>query len=87
MTTDTHEPQHLDTEAGADRQDLPQERIFEILELFDDVRNSAGGGEYKQGKKDGLRLALAILQPGGEWQSLIRGAIANPRHSKETAGR
>jgi hypothetical protein len=33
----------------------------EIFELFCDVRDKFDGSEYQQGKKDGLRLALALL--------------------------
>lgn len=33
----------------------------EIFELFERVRNDFDGSEYQQGKKDGLRSALALL--------------------------
>jgi hypothetical protein len=39
----------------------------EIFELFEKIRESFDGSEYQQGKKDGLRLALALLgNPGLE---------------------
>lgn len=33
----------------------------EIFELFQRVRDDFDGSEYMQGKKDGLRIALALL--------------------------
>lgn len=46
-----------------------QEQIYQIFELFNDVRDEFDGSEYQQGKKDGLRLALAIMQRDPEWVS------------------
>lgn len=34
---------------------------FEVFRLFVEVRDRYDGSEYQQGKKDGLRIALALL--------------------------
>ena len=38
---------------------------YEVLELFMDVRDAFDGSEYQQGKKDGLRLTMALLGSPG----------------------
>ena len=49
-----------------------QDAKFEILEVFQAVRDAFDGSEYMQGKKDGLRIALSLLG-SPDHASLIRG--------------
>ncbi len=56
-----------------------QQAKQEIFELFEEVREKFDGSEYQQGKKDGLRLALALLG-NPEMTKFNRGqAIENPK--------
>ncbi len=61
-----------------------QQAKQEIFELFEDVRNNFDGSDYQQGKKDGLRLALALLG-NPKWASFNRGqALSNQSEKEET---
>ena len=55
-----------------------QEGRDSIFELFDDVRESFDGSEYQQGKKDGLRIALALLGSVGMENFNRGGSMARP---------
>ena len=57
----------------------------EIFEVFEELRNKFDGSEYQQGKKDGLRIALALLG-NPEMMSFNRGgANQNPTAAAKDA--
>lgn len=52
------------------------ERAFSIFELLVAVRDNFDGSDYQQGKKDGLRLALSLLEPGKNWANFNLGGAS-----------
>lgn len=51
--------------------------IEEIVELYDSAQQehkTSKEREYWQGRKDGLRLALALLQPDQQWTMLNKSS-------------
>ena len=50
----------------------------EIFELFCEIRDKFDGSEYMQGKKDGLRTALALLGMDGMQNFNRGGPMENP---------
>lgn len=53
--------------------DYLSDQAYEVMELFCSIRDEFDGSEYQQGKKDGLRLALALVSGNPTWKNLNRG--------------
>jgi hypothetical protein len=52
----------------------PIDQIIEVYFRVQDERKTTKEPEYWQGKKDGLRTALAILQPGENWDRVMESS-------------
>ena len=50
-----------------------EHRIWLLFEMIEDIQSEFDGSDYMQGKKDGIRLAYALITNDPVWIKFNRG--------------